>query len=187
MTIDESLIDNCKKRNRLAQKELYGKLLPYLNAVCRRYLYDLNALEDVLQETFISIFSQLKNYDRSRAAFSTWAVRICINASLKNNNKARKISSLSLEKEAFDLECLPVAVQQLETKDLLQFLKKMPLPLWEVFNLAIIDDYPHAEIANMLNIEVTLSRKRLSRARKWVEERLGSTYLETAWSKKISS
>jgi DNA-directed RNA polymerase specialized sigma24 family protein len=40
-----------------------------------------------------------------------------------------------------------------------------------VFNLFIIDGFTHEEIAGMLQIKVSLSRKRLARARAWLQEK----------------
>ena len=46
----------------------------------------------------------------------------------------------------------------------------MPEGYFEVFNLYVIDDYAHEEIAQLLNITEALSRKRLSRAKAWLKK-----------------
>ncbi|MCB0526059.1 MAG: sigma-70 region 4 domain-containing protein, partial [Saprospiraceae bacterium] len=63
---------------------------------------------------------------------------------------------------------------KLALEDLLRYLKKMPANYFEVFNLYVLDGYSHEEIAQMLDIEPALSRKRLSRARMWLNDRFSS-------------
>jgi len=74
-----NLILSCLDKNPKAQKELYQKLLPTMMAICRRYLWNKNETQDVLQESFISLFKSLKQYDINKASFKTWVSRITIN------------------------------------------------------------------------------------------------------------
>ena len=66
----------------------------------------------------------------------------------------------------------PGILERLSDEDLLRMLKRMPREYFEIFNLNVIDGYSHREIAKLLTIEESLSRQRLSRARKWIVERL---------------
>jgi len=61
-------------------------------------------------------------------------------------------------------------IDEISDERLLYVLKKMPKAYLEVFNLNIIDGYRHDEIAALLNISTTTSRKRLSRARTWIKK-----------------
>ena len=63
MVVYSELIYGCKKNDRVAQKRLYDILLPYLNAVCRRYLSNPSDVKDTLQETFIKVFSNIHQYN----------------------------------------------------------------------------------------------------------------------------
>ena len=56
MVVYSELIYGCKKNDRVAQKRLYDILLPYLNAVCRRYLSNPSDVKDTLQKTFIKVY-----------------------------------------------------------------------------------------------------------------------------------
>ena len=75
--IDIELIKLCISNDRIAQQKLYKALLPYLNTVCQRYLYELVHLEDVLQEVFINVFNNLSQYDDQKANFRIMLVTIC--------------------------------------------------------------------------------------------------------------
>lgn len=168
MLITNELLRKCKLKERLAQKQLYEMLLPYLNVVCKRYLNNSTDVKDTLQETFINIFLNIDKYDSSRGQFKTWAVRICINCCLKCNHKEVKLNTKEFILEQHNQSVNPEILTKLSDEDLLTFFKKMPQASFEVFNLHIIDGFSHKEIASLLNIKESLSRKRLSRAREWL-------------------
>ncbi len=171
MIISNALIERCQKKDRVAQKQLYVFLLPYLNAVCNRYLNYPEERQDTLQEVFIKIFSNIEKFDPSRSQFKTWAVKITINCCLKCNVKAARNNTQELLIEQNTQIITPDVLEQLSDEDLQAFLKTMPPKYYEVFNLHIIDGFSHKEIAELLGIEEALSRKRLSRARVWLSSR----------------
>ena len=168
MLITNELIRKCKSKERVAQKQLYNLLLPYLNVVCRRYLNNSTEIKDTLQETFINIFTHIEKYDASRSQFKTWAVRICINCCLKCNQSMGKLIIGEFILEKHNQSISPEVLTKLSDEHLLRFLKTMPEKYFEVFNLHIIDGFSHKEIASLLTIGEGLSRKRLSRAREWL-------------------
>jgi len=57
----------------------------------------------------------------------------------------------------------------LETADLMALLSKLPDGYRVVFNLHIIEDMSHREIAELLQIEEASSRSQLSKARKFLQ------------------
>ena len=170
MQIDRSLLVSCIAQNRAAQKQLYLLLLPYLRAIARRYLRDTSYTKDVLQESYVKIFSGLGHYDFEQAPIKTWAAKITINTSLNYNQRV-----IGHPKDEFKIDqhgtfIMPAAIDQLTKENLFFLLKQMPDGYFEVFNMSIIDGYSHEEIAGMLNISQALSRKRLSRAREWLKK-----------------
>ena len=156
----------------MAQRQLYDALLPYLNAMCKRYLYDGNYLKDVLQETFINIFNYLDQFDIQKASFKTWSTKIAINACLKYNQKNKNSQTEELRLELHEAPVGAEVMIYLSNEEMINWLKKMPVQYYEVFNLHVIDGYSHNEIGQLLSIEAALSRQRLSRARAWLKKRL---------------
>ncbi len=185
MVIDDQLIEGCKHKNRVAQKQLYGILLPFLNAVCRRYANNSFDVNDILQETFINIFSNLEKYDSNRAQFKTWSVKIAINCTLKHNKKMYQLPVKQLEVDLHSKTIEPDILDKLSDEDLLAFLKTMPKKYFDVFNLSAIDGFSHKEIGAILNIEENLSRKRLSRARTWLISKIGNRKIENIGLRKF--
>ena len=185
MVVDSELIKGCKQKDRVAQKQLYNLLLPYLNAICRRYLTNPSDLKDTLQETFIKVFSNINQYDPGRGQFKTWAVKIAINCTLKYNQKMRKLPTDELIADQHFQILNPEVLKKLSDEDLLTFFKTMPKSYYEVFNLHVIDGFSHKEIAMMLGIGEDLSRKRLSRARAWLASKAGSQNIENFGLRKL--
>lgn len=167
MVISKDLIQACKRKERVAQQQLYSILLPYLNLICKRYLINTSDTKDALQEAFIKIFSNINQFDSNRGQMKTWAIKITINCALKYNKKMYRFPTKELdvnEEQASDPEILA----KLSNDDLLNLVKKMPKNYFVVFNLHVIDGFSHKEISEILGIEESLSRKRLSRARGWL-------------------
>jgi RNA polymerase sigma factor (sigma-70 family) len=171
MEVKREHIEGCRRGDSTSQREVYDLLLPYLNAICGRCLKDTSHRKDVLQESFILIFRNLNQFDPIKGEFHSWASRITINQSLKHNRSSKSRFYTPLESERSQPEVNPEVINQLSNEELAKFLKTMPPKFYEVFNLFIIDGFTHEEIAEMLEIKISLSRKRLARARTWLQEK----------------
>src|SRR6476646_5178405 len=86
---EEAILQGCLKNNAAAQKALYEKYSAKMLVVCYRYAHNREDAEDMLQEGFIKVFSQIHTFE-GRGALEGWIRRIvvhtCINI-LKKNKK----------------------------------------------------------------------------------------------------
>ena len=171
------IIAKCKKDNRRAQYELFDLYLPYVSVIVRRYLFDQNNVKDVVQEIFITVFKSLKtSFDSEKGAFKPWLRTITINHCIKQNKKNkqhRAFEDLNVNEHETGVE--PIVFTTFNQEDLMNYLQAMPENYRVVFNMAVIDEYPHSEIANTLGITEATSRKKLSRARAWLNKRIESS------------
>ncbi len=171
MTIDQQLIKSCQAKNRAAQKELYLALLPYLRAVVSRYLRDNSFEKDALQESFVKIFRSIDKYDPSKSPLKNWAARIVINTCLNYNERVIGLPTEEFIADTHDSQTsAEIKVEEITDERMLDVLKQMPKGYFEIFNLFVIDEYSHKEIAKMLNIAEAVSRKKLSRAKSWLRK-----------------
>ena len=170
MQIDDHLIKSCIGQDRIAQKQLYELLLPYLRAVANRYLRDTSYIKDVLQTSFVKVFQNLEKYDPDKAPLNKWAAKIVVNSCFNYNDRVIGIPKEEFNVDQHELVDKPEIIQDLSDEYLLFILKQMPKGYFEVFNLFVIDGYKHDEIAKMLKITEVLSRKRLSRAKAWLKK-----------------
>jgi RNA polymerase sigma-70 factor (ECF subfamily) len=171
MKIDSNTIQKCKDYNPQAQKIVYVSLLPYFNSICKRYLSDAPSRSDVLQEAFIKIFTNIGQFDINKGEFKSWTARIVINACLQHSNKIISRKETELTSIEYQIPINPDIIDRLSNEEILTVLRKMPKAYYQVFNLYIVDGFSHDEIATMLEIKTSLSRKRLGRAREWIASR----------------
>ena len=80
-------MEGCKRGEKAAQKALFQSLVTYLRGVVRRYIWDAEVVEDVLQEAFIRIFRNVGRYDAEKGTVKTWAARIAVNVALTEGKK----------------------------------------------------------------------------------------------------
>lgn len=160
--------EGCLKGNRKAQKEVFGFLVPYLRGAVRRYIFDEDEVQDVLQEAFIRIFRSIGQFDADRGTLRGWSARIAINVAITEGKKRARQHALPGQVE---LEVQPQVFEDMAMEDLMEELKEMPEDQYNVLNLHLVDGYSHQEISDIVGITVDLSRQRLARARKWVQTR----------------
>ena len=166
------IVSECLKNNRLAQKELYGKLAPRTYSLCIRYVGDREIAKDILHDGFIILFSKLETYN-GEGSFEGWVRKIFTNAALMHIRKSDVLKfSEEIETSAMNMKIEPNALERLEADRLMKLICCMPAGFRTVFNMYAIEGYSHQEIAKELNITEGGSRSQLSRARLWLQERL---------------
>ena len=169
----QQLIDECKKGNRLAQKELYDKYARKMMGVCLRYVSDRETARDLLQDGFVKVFTSLDTYTGS-GVFDAWIRKIFVNGALeylRRGDVLREASdwdSIAEPVESFSVS----AVSELSAADLMKLIQELPAGFRTVFNLFAIEGYSHREIAEMMNITESTSRSQYTRARQLLQKRV---------------
>lgn len=117
------LMQQVQKGNKLALGELYDRYSGALYAVVLRICKEEGQAQDVLQESFVSIWKKAHQFDPEKGAFYTWAFRICKNKALnaqRNKDKLIQTEDLSVynnrgsnEESPIDAERLKGALSQL--------------------------------------------------------------------------
>ncbi len=163
------LIEDCLKGVQSAFKALYELYRGYVYTICIRYGISAIEVKDCMQTIFMEIFKSLDTYDPEKSAFKTWLSRVAINQILSQKRR-QKINFSTLDSDEMNVVessfSIPIE-SQMDEKTMHEILRKMPTKYSAVFNLFIIDEYSHAEIADMLNITVGKSRILLHRGRVW--------------------
>ena len=161
---DTDLITGCLRGERKYQESLYNQHGSTMFAICLRYANDYYQAEDMLQEGFIKIFNNLKNF-RNEGSFEGGMKRIFVNTAIECLRKNKMMS------EMYDVENVPMHIvqedcfSQLAADDLLKLIQSLSPGYRTVFNLYSIEGYTHKEIAEMMNINEGTSKSQLARAR----------------------
>lgn len=168
----EKHIKQCVKGSVKAQKQLYNTYSPVLYGVCLRYSKSEVEAGEILQESFIKIFDNLKQFS-FKGSFEGWMKRIVVHTALNYFKKNKK----HIHNECID-DILSVdnyiedVSANINAEDILKLVQQLPCGYRMVFNLYAIEGYSHQEIAKSLNITVNTSKSQLSRARKILQTEL---------------
>lgn len=167
---EEAILQGCLRNEALAQRELYNRYSPKMLAVCYRFGHSREDSEDMLQEGFIKIFSQIHTF-RNQGAFEGWIRRIivhtCINNLKKNKKFNENVDIMYATSVQVREESVPSIVQ---AKQVVECIRLLPLGYKTVLNLYAIEGYSHKEIAEMLEIEESTSRSQYTRAKQMLED-----------------
>lgn len=133
--------------------------------ICRRYISQLQDAEDVMVEGFVKIFFNLKQFDH-RGSFEGWMKRIMINEALMWLRK-RKLVQIELDEKVLTLTEPPENQQWiLEESEIIPLLDHLPEGYRAVFNLFVMEEFKHREIAEMMGISINTSKSQLILAKK---------------------
>jgi RNA polymerase sigma factor (sigma-70 family) len=167
---EEAILKGCLQNDPTAQRELYNRYSPKMLSVCYRFAHNREDAEDMLQEGFIKIFSQMHTFG-NRGAFEGWIRRIivhtCINILKKNKKFTESVDIIHANAVQVREETVPSIVQ---AKQIVECIRMLPVGYRTVLNLYAIEGYSHREIGVMLEIEESTSRSQYTRAKAMLED-----------------
>jgi RNA polymerase sigma factor (sigma-70 family) len=150
-----------------------------------RIVRDPAMAEDLTVETFWRIYRAHARFDPARS-FGAWARRIATNVALDYLKSARARMDRQLgqaeEQSAENLPANPVPdrLLQRETRQRIErAFWQLPPKLQAVAALALIEEQPHSEIAEALNISKATVKTRLFRAVRLLRKKLSSLGVRT--------
>lgn len=157
-----------------ATEWIYRKHVRYLSALCSRYITEDEDIKDVLQESFIKIFTSLDSFKyRGEGALKAWMAKITLNETLKfvRNNSRLPIDSIN-DKDTNIADGDSMETEDIPTDVLHQFIRELPDGYRTVFNLYVIDDKSHKEIAQLLGIKENTSASQLHKAKSMLAQKI---------------
>lgn len=167
---EEQMLIGCNKNNATAQEELYHRFSPRMLGVCYRFAKNREDAEDMLQEGFIKVFTQLHQY-RNEGALEGWIRRIvvhtCINILKKNKKFADSVDIMHANGIRIKEDMIPSIMQ---AKQVVECIRILPLGYRTVLNLYAIEGFSHKEIGDLLEIGESTSRSQYTRAKAMLED-----------------
>lgn len=170
---DKELIRRCLKNKSDAQRMLYEKHSSMVYTVCYRYAKNSEDARDLLQETFINVFTNLKKFNGT-GSFEGWVRRIAVNCAIRHYQKTEKRIDDGDIDYSPDAQTYANAIDHLSAKEIMHQINQLPDGYRMVFNMYAIEGYSHKEIAEQLNISESSSRSQLARARVALIEKVGA-------------
>jgi RNA polymerase sigma-70 factor (ECF subfamily) len=176
---DSDLVRASQNGDKAAFSELVNRYESKVFHLGLKMLRNEQDAEDVLQETFVSVYRHLDDF-RGDSEFSTWVYRIATNASLMKIRSRRPTDSLdepvdvihtegdaSSPHDLVDWSATPeeVLLNRETRSEMDAALSRLPATLRAVFVLRDIEGLSVAETARALNISEPNVKTRLHRAR----------------------
>ena len=127
-----------------AMSILYDEYAGWLTAVCSRYVVNEEDRKDVLQESFIKIFTRINAFEyRGKGSLKAWMSRIAVN----------------------DIPDEEPDTDNLSAEEIAEMIKKLPQGYRVVFNLYAVEGRSHKEIAETLGIKPDTSASQFHKAK----------------------
>ena len=100
MDVNTKVIENLKKRNERAFNIVYKKYYRLVYYVAFDILHDASAAEEVMQETFIKLMSNIESY-QDNGQFKKYITTIAKNLALNEYKKRKRYETVPLEDSFF--------------------------------------------------------------------------------------
>jgi RNA polymerase sigma factor (sigma-70 family) len=153
-----------------AMSQLYQQFSKAMFNICLRMTANATNAEDLLQESFIKAFKnlhQLKNENQ----FAGWLKRIVINECIrfsKKNIQWNEWNDIQYDFSEDETEWW----KDISLQTINNAIKTLPDGCRQIFNLFVLEDFSHSDIAQQLNISESTSKSQYHRARKLLKEKI---------------
>ena len=179
-------------RARNGDREAFGRLVRRhqrrVYAAALHILGNHSDADDATQETFVKAFRALATFD-GRSDFFTWLYRITVNTALNTLRGGKRGAALSEKSgaEAAHIGGRPEALgqqgsdpaqkaqQSAEVQRVLEAIAELSPSLRVTLVLATVEDLPHKQIAEILEIPEGTVAWRVNEARRLLRQRLSAT------------
>ncbi len=155
---DEDLMALAQRDDLEAFELLYERHKRVAYSLARRIVGSGGNADDVVQETFISVWRSIERYDPKRASVRTWLMRIVHRRAIDNLrsqtvHSKRRADGEDLLDDVVSGEPAPdtQALQQELSDNVREVLVDLPGEQRTVIELAYFNGFTHSEIAEMLN------------------------------------
>jgi RNA polymerase sigma factor (sigma-70 family) len=159
----EQLIALCLKGERMAQFELYKFSFDYLYRIAIRYEKNHNDAIEIINEAFYNVLTKIGSF-RNGLSFYPWIKTILINCIINKFRKSERIKNggshtiVSFEDEFVNASVEPDIIKKIDSEYVLEILSCLPELTRKIFNLFVIEEYSHRDIAKLLDIRENASR-----------------------------
>lgn len=168
---DDKLIKGCQKGKKEFQQALYDKYCDGMYLVALRYSKMQQEAEDIIQEAFIKVFKNIKNF-RKDSSLAYWIKRIVVNTALNHQRSKLYLYPMVDVNDLDDWSEKESIISAMSYDELLKLIRDLPTGCQVIFNLYAIEGYKHHEIAKRLQISEGTSKSQYSRAKLLLAEKI---------------
>ncbi|GMQ25204.1 sigma-70 family RNA polymerase sigma factor [Algoriphagus sp. oki45] len=164
---NSELIERVISQERKAQFQLFESTKRIVYSLAYRILNDEDLAHDVLQDTYVEVFQQLRSLKQPEALIA-WMKTITVRKAIKAGKKLFEFDHLDQSQDPpdnqfdswFDGELLDQAIRSL------------PPGARAVFMLTTVEGFSHKETAQLLGISESTSKSQVTYAKKLLRNRI---------------
>ena len=165
----QGCINGKRKYQEILHKAFYSKMM----SVCMRYAENTAEAEDLLHDGFIKLYQKLPKY-KYEGSFEGWIRRIITNNSIDYLRKKKEFTVsfgddnehiINNRKDDSNSYFEEIELTELKAGKIIKAIQELTPAYKAVFNMYVIEDLSHKEIAEELGISVGTSKSNLSKAK----------------------
>jgi RNA polymerase sigma-70 factor, ECF subfamily len=167
----ERIVQGCIRGNKDSQKQLYEAVYGKMLGLCLRYASNHEEAKDLLHDGFIKVFEKMDHFKHT-GSFEGWIRRIIVNNAIDYFRKNKKMFFEFEGEHKFDRleddsenEIEEMRIAKLKADRVIELIQELTPGYRTVFNLYVVEEYSHKEIAEMLNISIGTSKSNLAKAK----------------------
>lgn len=165
---EQRFVKGLKSESRASQKEVFEHYSPKMLSICKSYINDFHYAEDCMINGFRKVFQHIQRFE-SKGSFEGWIRRIMVNECLSFLRTNQTLIYLD-DNRFSDLDETDDWEENEFDFDVHAVLDQLENPYRIVFNLYVLENYSHQDIAEQLNISVSSSKTQLHRAKAKLKE-----------------
>ena len=172
--MDEQLVVRIRQNDQRAMSQLYQRYVGILTSVCSRYVAQESDVKDVLQNSFVKIFTSLSKFEfRGEESLRVWMTKIVVNESLNYLQSRRKMLFVEDERTLRELpDEEEVSLDRISDDELHQLIRELPDGYRTVLNLFVFEGLSHRQIAELLSIKESTSASQFYFAKRLLAKRI---------------
>lgn len=167
-------LQRMKTEKQRAMSQLYQMYVGELSSVCYRYVPSSDDAKDVLQNSFVKIFTSLPTFEyRDESSFRNWMIKVVVNEALHLLRERKRLRFTNLKESLVEyVEDEEPFVEHITADQLHQLISQLPDGYRTVINLYVFEGYSHQKIAEMLNITASTSASQLYFAKRLLSRKI---------------
>ena len=179
----KKIIEGCLRNDRRSQEAIFKLFYGKMMSVCMRYTNDKDTAQEVLQEGFMKVFEKLGAFDY-KGSFEGWVRRIVANTAIDSIRRSKKNPILTDNDNDFKIggenpmeEKETIERGEIKAEMAMEAIQKLSPAYRTVFNLYVLEEYSHKEIAEMLGISEGTSKSNLAKAKMNLQKILNQQFM----------
>jgi RNA polymerase sigma-70 factor (ECF subfamily) len=167
-------LERCRTGDTLAMSAIYDHFKSSLYGLAFRYTRNHAVAEDLLQDIFVKVFSNIHTLDNDNT-FVGWLYRIAVNTCLSYLRTHKRIYRKEVpldDVEAYITHKSTHKPEDMMNKTLDAAIQRLSPRLKSVFMLHDIQGFKHEEVAQIMECSVGTSKSQLFKARMKIREYL---------------